>query len=161
MPSFISRKNVGRILLKKNCKRPGKKAKKGFYDYPDDGKKMLWTELTKLYKPLTQQPDVKEIKKRLLYIQALEAVKCFGENIVTKPADADIGSILGWGFAPYTGGVLSFIDTIGIKQFVEDCNKLSKKYGKRFKPTKRLKEMADKGQSFYQVKKEVKEPELS
>lgn len=141
--------------------RPGKKARKGFYDYPDDGKKMLWTELTELYKPLAQQPDVEEIKKRLLYIQALESVKCFEENIVTKPADADIGSILGWGFAPYTGGVLSFIDTIGVKQFVEDCNKLSKKYGKRFKPTAKLKEMADKGQSFYQTKKAIEEPALS
>lgn len=141
--------------------RPGKKAKKGFYAYPDEGKKMLWPELTKLYKPLAQQPDVEEIKKRLLYIQALETVKCMEENVVTKPADADIGSILGWGFAPYTGGVISFIDTIGIKNFVAECNVLAKKYGKRFKPTSKLKEMADKGQSFYQVKKAVEEPALS
>ena len=140
--------------------RPGKKAKKGFYDYPDEGKKMLWPELTKLYKPLAQQPDVEEIKKRLLYIQALEAVKCMEENIVTKPADADIGSILGWGFAPYTGGVISFIDTIGVKQFVENCNKLSKKYGKRFKPTNKLKAMAAKNTRFYSEKR-VEEPALS
>jgi 3-hydroxyacyl-CoA dehydrogenase/enoyl-CoA hydratase/3-hydroxybutyryl-CoA epimerase len=132
--------------------RPGKKANKGFYEYPEGGKKVLWTELTKLFPASSQQPDVAEIKKRLLYIQALEAVKCLEENIITKPADGDIGSILGWGFAPYTGGVISFIDSIGIKKFVDECNVLAKKYGKRFKPTRKLKEMADSGKSFYQEK---------
>ncbi len=131
-------------------KRPGKKANKGFYEYPEGGKKFLWTELTKLFPASAQQPDVEEVKKRLLYIQALEAVKCIEGNIVTKPADADIGSILGWGFAPYTGGVISFIDTIGLKKFVDECNSLAKKHGKRFKPTRKLKEMADAGKSFYQ-----------
>ncbi|MDO9186856.1 MAG: 3-hydroxyacyl-CoA dehydrogenase NAD-binding domain-containing protein [Bacteroidia bacterium] len=132
--------------------RPGKKANKGFYEYPEGGKKTLWSELSKLYPLASQQPDVEEIKKRLLYIQALEAVKCMEENIVTKPADADIGSILGWGFAPYTGGVISFIDTIGLKKFVDECNSLAKKYGKRFKPTRKLKEMAAEGKTFYQEK---------
>jgi 3-hydroxyacyl-CoA dehydrogenase/enoyl-CoA hydratase/3-hydroxybutyryl-CoA epimerase len=131
--------------------RPGKKANKGFYEYPEGGKKFLWPELTKLFPPSLQQANVEEIKKRLLYIQALEAVKCLEENIVTKPADADIGSILGWGFAPFTGGVISFIDTIGIQKFVDECNLLAKKYGKRFKPTRKLKEMAAAGSSFYKV----------
>lgn len=130
--------------------RPGKKEKKGFYEYPDGGKKFLWPELTKLFPPQLHQPSIQEIKKRLLYIQALEAVKCMEENIITKPADADIGSILGWGFAPYSGGVISFIDTIGLKKFVYECNLLTKKYGKRFKPTRQLIEMAEEGKSFYQ-----------
>ncbi|MGB3947282.1 MAG: 3-hydroxyacyl-CoA dehydrogenase NAD-binding domain-containing protein [Bacteroidia bacterium] len=129
--------------------RLGKKSKQGFYNYPDEGKKMLWPELTKLYKQLESQPSVEEVQMRLLYIQALEAVKCMEENIVTKPADADIGSVLGWGFAPYTGGVISFIDTIGVAQFVSNCNSLAKKYGKRFKPTAKLKQMAENGASFY------------
>jgi 3-hydroxyacyl-CoA dehydrogenase/enoyl-CoA hydratase/3-hydroxybutyryl-CoA epimerase len=133
-------------------RRPGKKAHKGFYEYPEGGKKFLWPELIKLYPTALQQPNVEEIKKRLLYIQALEAVKCMEENIVTKPADADIGSILGWGFAPQTGGVISFIDTIGLKKFVDECNALAKKYGKRFKPTRKLKEMAAEGKSFYNEK---------
>jgi 3-hydroxyacyl-CoA dehydrogenase / enoyl-CoA hydratase / 3-hydroxybutyryl-CoA epimerase len=132
--------------------RPGKKAAKGFYDYPEGAKKTLWTELSNLFPLASNQPDVEEIKKRLLYIQALEAVKCLEENIVNKPADADIGSILGWGFAPYTGGVISFIDNIGLKKFVDECNALAKKYGKRFRPTKKLKEMAAEGKSFYQEK---------
>lgn len=132
-----------------DLQRPGKKANKGFYEYPENGKKFLWPELHNIYKPLATQPDVAEVKKRLLYIQALEAVKCLEENIVTKPADADIGSILGWGFAPYTGGAISFIDFVGIKQFVAECNTLAKKYGKRFKPTKKLMEMAKEGKGFY------------
>lgn len=139
-----------------DLKRPGKKANKGFYEYPEGSKKHLWKELSNLYPLQQQQPDVKEVEKRLLYIQALETVKCMEEGIVTKPADADIGSILGWGFAPYTGGAISFIDYVGIKKFVDECNALSKKYGKRFKPTKKLKEMAESNTGFYtKSKKEL------
>ena len=130
--------------------RPGKKAKKGFYDYPQGGKKVLWTGIADVYPQLSKQPEVEEIKKRLLFIQSLEAVKCIESKIVNKPADADIGSILGWGFAPYSGGVISYIDTIGLKKFVADCNLLAKKYGKRFKPTSKMKEMAVKGKYYYQ-----------
>ena len=133
--------------------RPGKKAKKGFYDYPQGGKKILWTGIADVYPQLSKQPEVEEIKKRLLFIQSLEAVKCIESKIVNKPADADIGSILGWGFAPYSGGVISYIDTIGLKKFVADCNLLAKKYGKRFKPTSKMKEMAVKGKYYYQDKK--------
>ena len=133
--------------------RPGKKAKKGFYDYPQGGKKVLWTGIADVYPQLSKQPEVEEIKKRLLFIQSLEAVKCIESKIVNKPADADIGSILGWGFAPYSGGVISYIDTIGLKKFVADCNLLAKKYGKRFKPTSKMKEMAVKGKYYYQDKK--------
>lgn len=133
--------------------RPGKKANKGFYEYPEGGKKHLWKELSNLYPQQQNQPDVKEVEKRLLYIQALETVKCLEEGILKKPADADIGSILGWGFAPYTGGAISFIDYVGIKNFVDECNALAKKYGKRFKPTKKLKEMAESGTGFYTKRK--------
>lgn len=132
--------------------RLGKKNKKGYYDYPEGGKKHLWPGLTQTFKQLEKQPDVEEVKKRLLYRQALEAVKCYEENIITKPADGDIGSVLGWGFAPYAGGIISFIDGIGIGKFVEECNVMAKKYGKRFKPTKKLIEMAVNGESFYQKK---------
>ena len=85
----------------------------------------------------------------MLHIQALEAVKAFEENIVTKPQDADIGSILGIGFPPFTGGALSYIDTIGVKTFVEEREELSKKYGSRFQPTDGLKQMAVNGETFY------------
>src|ERR1035437_3270173 len=132
--------------------RPGKKAKKGFYEYPENEKKYLWTELSKHFPLAEQQSDVSEVKKRLLYIQALEAVKCFEEKIITKPADGDIGSVLGWGFPPYTGGVLSYIDMIGVKKFVAECNALAKKHGKRFNPGSFLKKMAAEDDSFYNKK---------
>ncbi|MCU0881619.1 MAG: 3-hydroxyacyl-CoA dehydrogenase, partial [Hyphomonadaceae bacterium] len=74
---------------------------------------------------------------------------CFEEGVITDPRDADIGSILGWGFAPYTGGTVSYIDGIGVAKFVAQCEMLAKKYGPRFKPNKLLKDMAKKGETFH------------
>jgi 3-hydroxyacyl-CoA dehydrogenase / enoyl-CoA hydratase / 3-hydroxybutyryl-CoA epimerase len=85
----------------------------------------------------------------LLTIQALEAARCFEEGVITDPRDADVGAILGWGFAPFTGGPVSYIDTIGAKKFVERCEKFAAKYGDRFKPNALLKDMAAKGETFY------------
>jgi 3-hydroxyacyl-CoA dehydrogenase/enoyl-CoA hydratase/3-hydroxybutyryl-CoA epimerase len=129
--------------------RFGKKNSKGFYDYPDSGKKKLWPELSSLYKLSDEQPDVDEVKKRLLYIQALETAKCYEENVLTDVRDADIGAILGWGMAPWTGGTLSYIDMIGIKEFVAEADKLAQKYGERFIPCKLLRDMAAKNESFH------------
>jgi 3-hydroxyacyl-CoA dehydrogenase/enoyl-CoA hydratase/3-hydroxybutyryl-CoA epimerase len=94
--------------------------------------------------------DPEELKLRLLTIQALEASRCFEEGVITDPRDADVGAILGWGFAPYTGGPLSMIDTLGPAAFVERCESLAKKHGDRFAPNKLLKELAAKGETFYQ-----------
>ena len=133
--------------------RVGKKAGKGFYDWPADkeGVKRLWPGLKQLVKakPESEQPDVAELKKRFLYRQALEAARCFEEGVVTDPADADVGAVLGWGFAPYTGGPLSFIDTVGAAEFVRECDRMAQKYGERFAPNKQLRDMATKGGSFY------------
>ncbi|MEH0155732.1 3-hydroxyacyl-CoA dehydrogenase NAD-binding domain-containing protein [Limibacter armeniacum] len=130
--------------------RLGKKEGKGFYEYPQGGKKHLWSGLSEHYPLSRKQLTAKEVGKRLLHRQALEAVKCLEENVVTSPADADIGSILGWGVPPYTGGLISYIDTIGLKTFVSECEELASKYGDRFLPTPKLKEMATNGESFYQ-----------
>jgi 3-hydroxyacyl-CoA dehydrogenase/enoyl-CoA hydratase/3-hydroxybutyryl-CoA epimerase len=92
---------------------------------------------------------VKEYKNRLLYRQALETARCFEEGVITDPRDADIGSILGWGFAPYTGGTVSFMDGIGIANFVAEAERLAKKYGPRFKPNKLMKDRAKNGETFY------------
>ncbi|MFH1322194.1 MAG: 3-hydroxyacyl-CoA dehydrogenase NAD-binding domain-containing protein [Bacteroidota bacterium] len=143
----ISIKVLNRFI--EDFKRTGRKGGKGFYEYPKDEKKYLWPEISRYYPLATEQPDFEEIKRRLLHIQALESVKAFEENIVTKPEDADIGSILGLGFPPFTGGVMSYIDMIGVKTFVDECNELAEKYGKRFEPTKGLIEMAEKGERFY------------
>ncbi|MBI1261934.1 MAG: 3-hydroxyacyl-CoA dehydrogenase [Rhizobiales bacterium] len=131
--------------------RVGKKAGKGFYDYPADGKKRLWPGLSDVV-PVTRDiddVDVQELKNRFLYIQALEAARCFEEGVVTDVRDADVGAILGWGYAPWTGGPLSLIDMVGTRAFVEACDSLAQKYGDRFKPTKLLRDMADKGETFY------------
>ncbi|NOT39192.1 MAG: 3-hydroxyacyl-CoA dehydrogenase [Alphaproteobacteria bacterium] len=133
--------------------RYGRKNGKGFYDYPaDGGKKRLWPGLKDIvkYKVTSSTPElVDELKKRFIYRQAIEAARCFEENVVTDPREADVGAILGWGFAPYTGGPLSVIDTVGTKKFVEECDRFAQKYGKRFLPGKLLRDMAEKGDTFY------------
>ncbi|MBP6013852.1 MAG: enoyl-CoA hydratase/isomerase family protein [Alphaproteobacteria bacterium] len=133
--------------------RFGRKNAKGFYDYPSDGgKKRLWPGLKDIvkYKVTSTTPElVDELRKRFIYRQAIEAARCFEENVVTDPREADVGAILGWGFAPYTGGPLSVIDTVGTKKFVEDCDRLAQKYGKRFLPGKLLRDMAERGDTFY------------
>jgi 3-hydroxyacyl-CoA dehydrogenase / enoyl-CoA hydratase / 3-hydroxybutyryl-CoA epimerase len=137
--------------------RFGRKNGKGFYDYPEKGGKKLWPGLADLQeKTLTAdeidaagEPFVQEIKDRLLVIQALETARCFEEGVLTDVREADVGSILGFGYAPYAGGTLSYIDMMGTKRFVELCKKLEKKYGARFKPSKLLTDMAAKGDTFY------------
>ena len=131
--------------------RLGRKNGKGFYDYPaKPAKKHLWPELKDLYPQ--QDPDdvsVEEVKKRFLATIALEAARTMEEGIVTDPREADIGSILGFGFAPYTGGALSYIDGLGVKAFVDMCDDLASRHGNHFKPTPLLKEMAANGETFY------------
>jgi 3-hydroxyacyl-CoA dehydrogenase / enoyl-CoA hydratase / 3-hydroxybutyryl-CoA epimerase len=134
--------------------RLGRKNGKGFYDYPQGQPKRLWPELSELLaKKLTRDEveaiDVEELKQRFLVTQAVEAARTFEEHVVTDVREADVGSILGWGFAPFTGGALSYIDMMGTKNFVALCRRFEKKYGARFKPSPLLIDMADRGESFY------------
>ena len=131
--------------------RMGRKNAKGFYDYPAAGSKTLWPGLAGIAGK-TLDPDtisVQDLKDRFLFTQALEAARCMEENVVTDPREADVGSILGFGFAPFTGGVLSLIDGLGAKAFVARAEALAARYGDRFAPSAGLKEMAAKGESFY------------
>lgn len=120
--------------------RLGRKKGQGFYDYPADRKKQLWSELTKHYPLAKEQPDVEFLKYRLLFIQSLEAVKCIEENIIADPVDADLGSILGLGFPAFTGGVISYLQQLGYAKSLEICEELQKRWGKRFNAPKLLKE---------------------
>ncbi|EUB98673.1 3-hydroxybutyryl-CoA epimerase [Rhizobium sp. CF080] len=131
--------------------RRGRKNLKGFYEYPaKPAKKFLWPELKTLYpQKKADEVDVAVLKQRLLVTIALEAARTVEEGIVTDPREADVGSILGFGFAPYTGGTLSYIDGMGVKTFVELCERLAAAYGPHFKPTPLLKDMAAKGETFY------------
>ncbi|MDX8444123.1 3-hydroxyacyl-CoA dehydrogenase NAD-binding domain-containing protein [Mesorhizobium captivum] len=132
--------------------RFGRKNGKGFYDYPaKPAKKKLWPGLKDLYPQLKpEKVDYEELKERLLVTIALEAVRVMEEGIVTDPREADVGSILAFGFAPFTGGALSYIDGIGAKRFVKIARGLQKKYGAEFKAPKLLLDMAEKGETFYQ-----------
>ena len=132
--------------------RLGKKAKAGFYEYPDPStgkKKYLWEGLSQLFPLNSVQPSADEIKQRLFYRQVLETVKCFEEGVLRTPLDADLGSIFAWGFPAYLGGTLSFVDTVGIVNFVKECDRLADTYGERFRPTTQLREMAKANKGFY------------
>jgi 3-hydroxyacyl-CoA dehydrogenase / enoyl-CoA hydratase / 3-hydroxybutyryl-CoA epimerase len=131
--------------------RFGRKNGKGFYDYPQGGKKKLWPGLAELAGK-TLDPDtidVNELKQRFLVVQAVEAARTMTEGVVTDPREADVGSILGFGFAPFTGGTISYIDFMGTRAFVELCDRLTAKYGDRFSPPAELREMAKTGETFY------------
>ena len=133
--------------------RFGRKNGKGFYDYPEKGKgqKSLWPGLADL-QPKHLDPDtlsVEELKQRFLVAQAVEAARTVEDHVITDVREADVGSILGFGFAPFTGGTLSYIDFMGTKKFVELCHTFEAKYGSRFTPPKLLEEMAAKGETFY------------
>ena len=132
-----------------DLERPGRKGSGGFYAYPEGGKKHLWDGLTEHYPVAEEQPTLDEVKKRFLYTQALETARCFDEGVIADPAAADVGAILGWGFAPYTGGPCSMIDTIGARNFVQECDALAAKYGERFESPKFLRDMAERNGSFY------------
>ncbi len=131
-------------------KRPSRKAGGGFYDYPEEGPKRLWAGLAKAFPQSADQPDVEQVKKRLLYIQALETARCLEENVLTHPADGDLGAVLGWGFPTYTGGTLSLIETQGLERFVSECDLLAQSCGARFSVSPWLRQRAEKGQAFYE-----------
>lgn len=129
--------------------RKGKRFGKGFYDYPEGARKRLWPGLAEHFPRADEQPSADEVRTRLLYAQAIETVRCLDENVVTHPADADIGSVFGWGFPPWTGGTLSYIETVGLVAFVAEADRLAKTYGERFEVPDSLRAMAAEGRTFH------------
>jgi 3-hydroxyacyl-CoA dehydrogenase/enoyl-CoA hydratase/3-hydroxybutyryl-CoA epimerase len=129
--------------------RKGKRYGKGFYEYPQGGRKFLWPGLAEHFPAAETQPAVQELQTRLLVIQALEAARCVEEGVLTHAEDGDIGSIFGWGFPPYTGGTLSCIDTMGIGAFVAECDRLAAIHGERFAVSDWLRARAQSGQAFH------------
>ncbi|MEH6697702.1 MAG: 3-hydroxyacyl-CoA dehydrogenase NAD-binding domain-containing protein [Brevundimonas sp.] len=131
--------------------RYGRKNGKGFYDY-DQKPKVIWSGLSDLapVKVDESTPDmVEDQKRRLLFRQAVEVARCWEEGVIDDPREADVGAILAWGFAPWTGGPITYIDQYGLKAFVEQADAYAAKYGDRFSPPQLLRDMAAKGETFY------------
>lgn len=133
--------------------RKGKKWGKGFYDYPEGGKKKLWPGLKELYNSNVDTLDKETVGKRILHRQALEAYRCLEEGVLRSTTDGDIGSVLGWGFPIYTGGALSYIDFVGMDQFIQDCDAFAEAFGPRWAVPDSLRAMAAAGSSIHEFGK--------
>mgnify|MGYP000143512585 FL=1 len=140
------------VVMKKMVEeldRPGKLQGKGFYEYPENGKKHLWSGLADAFGGSKDMP-FEDIKERMMFIESLEAVKCFDEGVMDSVADANIGSIFGIGFPAWTGGVMQYINQYegGLRGFVARAQELAKLYGERFNPPASLVEKAEKGEIY-------------
>ena len=133
--------------------RPGRLAGKGFYDYDEAGKRAgLWPGLAEAF-PVTQDPasvDLHELSERMLVIEAVESARCVEEGVLITTADANIGSIMGIGFPPWTGGVLQYINGFpgGVAAFVARADEFTSRFGPRFEPNPLLRKKAENGETF-------------
>ncbi|MCQ0970642.1 3-hydroxyacyl-CoA dehydrogenase NAD-binding domain-containing protein [Paracoccus sp. TK19116] len=130
--------------------RLGKKANAGFYDYDDKGKRQgLWSGLDAKFPRSEDQPDLTDVQHRLMFAQSLEAVRALEDGVLEDIREGDVGAILGWGFAPWSGGPFSWLDMMGAGCAVEICDRLTAEHGERFKAPDLLREMASADQTFY------------
>ena len=130
--------------------RLGRKSNAGFYDYDAKGKRTgLWSDLATRCPLAEDQPDLIDVQHRLMFSQVLEAVRALEEGVLEDIREGDVGAVLAWGFAPWSGGPLSWLDIIGTPYAAERCDQLSEQYGERFACPLLLREMAAKGQTFY------------
>ncbi len=138
------------LFFLEDAGRLGRKAGAGFYDYDAKGKRDgFWEGLGERYPLLETQPDLIDVQHRLIFSQVLEAVRALEEGVLEDIREGDVGAILGWGFAPWSGGPFSWLDIIGTPYAAERCDELTEQFGDRFATPALLREMADKGQSFY------------
>jgi 3-hydroxyacyl-CoA dehydrogenase / enoyl-CoA hydratase / 3-hydroxybutyryl-CoA epimerase len=135
-------------VLLNEYKRPGKAAGGGFYEYPANGQKYLWPPLKQRFEKVDEQISPQDIRDRLLFIQALEAVRCVEEGVLASTADANVGSIFGIGFAAWTGGALQFINQYGLGDFIARAQYLAEQYGERFSPPALLLDKAARNELF-------------
>ncbi len=130
--------------------RIGRKAKAGFFSYDEAGKRIgYWRGLHDRYPQMEEQPQLTEVQHRLMFAQALEAIRALEEGVLMDVREGDVGAILGWGFAPWSGGPISWIDILGSPYAANRCDELQSAYGDRFSCPNLLREMSEKGQSFY------------
>ena len=130
--------------------RLGRKAHAGFYAYDDKGQRTgLWEGIADHWPVAADQPDLAEVQHRMLFVQALEAVRALEEGVLTDIREGDVGAILGWGFCPWSGGPFSWLDMLGAPRAVEIADRLAAAHGARFAAPRLLREMAERGESFY------------
>ena len=131
--------------------RLGKANGAGFYEYPADAKKNLWSELA----TYNTESNIEnktipliDIKERLLFIMAIETARCVEEGVIRSTGDGNIGSIFGIGYPQWTGGTLQFINQYGLAKFITRAEELTSLYGERFSVPTSLREMLSAGKSF-------------
>ncbi|WP_197916236.1 3-hydroxyacyl-CoA dehydrogenase NAD-binding domain-containing protein [Thiosulfatihalobacter marinus] len=130
--------------------RFGRKAKAGFFDYDETGKRLgYWKGFNDKFPLLDDQPELTEVQHRLIFAQVLEAVRALEAGVLEDIREGDVGAILGWGFMPWSGGPFSWLDIVGAPWAAERCDELAARFGERFACPPLLREMAEKGQSFY------------
>ncbi|UXU74953.1 MULTISPECIES: 3-hydroxyacyl-CoA dehydrogenase NAD-binding domain-containing protein [unclassified Paracoccus (in: a-proteobacteria)] len=130
--------------------RLGRKAKAGFYDYDDAGKRQgFWPGLAREWPEAATQPDLTEIQHRLMFAQTLEAVRALEQGVLEDIREGDVGAILGWGFAPWSGGPFGWLDMLGAARAVEIADHLAQAHGPRFAAPQLLRDMAARGETFY------------
>ncbi|OIQ45526.1 MAG: 3-hydroxyacyl-CoA dehydrogenase, partial [Roseobacter sp. MedPE-SW] len=138
------------IFWMEDLGRLGRKANAGFFDYDEKGKRTgYWKGMQDKYPLLEDQPDLIEVQERLMFAQVLEAVRALEEGVLEDIREGDVGAVLAWGFAPWSGGPLSWLDIIGTPYAAERCDQLTAAYGERFACPDLLRDMAAKGQTFY------------
>jgi len=146
MPVSPSEDVTNRMIDEFN--REGKAAGAGFYDYPQNGKKHLWPELANHFVKDGAEISLTDAKERLLFIQALETLRCYEEGVLTSVRDANIGSIFGLGFAPWSGGAIQYANQYGVRNFYQRAKQLAEQYGERFNPPAILEAHAEKNEAF-------------
>jgi len=120
--------------------RPSRLKGAGFYEYADGKRVGLWSGLKDTFNSGTTDLPLQDMIDRMLFAEALETQKCIDENVLTTTADANIGSIMGIGFPPWTGGSAQFIvgyegpHGVGQAAFVARAKELAERYGERFEP---------------------------
>ncbi len=147
--AYVSSPAEGFVEKMMELERYGRKNGKGSYQYNEDGTKEIWKGLGDHFVVADVQPSADEVRSRLLTRQAVEAARCFEEGVLLTASSGDVGAIFGIGFPPYTGGPFSYIDTVGVAEFVIESDRLADAYGERFRPPQLLRDMAEKGETFY------------
>lgn len=137
-------------LLDEQLARTARESRQGFYHHID-GAKRLWPGLAEAFPRAPSQPDVEHVKRRLLTIQSIEALRCLEQGILSAPRDADVGAVLGWGFPAYLGGPVSLVHSMGIEHFSDQCASLAASHGERFAAPALLRDMAASSRQFYPV----------